>query len=212
MDGKIIPMTKRHAKAAARLHRQGIDTGFLSSLGPMFLRQLYAAIPSCPSGFGFVMEDASGKVQGFVACGESPGKVYKQCLLRRGPMMAFPLIRFLFRPSVIKRIIQTLRYPAEVGEELPPAEVLSIAVSPDARGKGVGKALISAALEEFARRGADKVKVAVWAGNKGAIRFYEQCGFSLAAQRRHHGLPMNIYVAELKERSGLAPADQAAAV
>lgn len=42
----VQPLTKDHAKAAAKLHRVGISTGFFSSLGPAFLGQLYKAISS----------------------------------------------------------------------------------------------------------------------------------------------------------------------
>jgi len=193
MSNNVQPLTKRHARAVAKLHRAGIRTGFLSSLGPMFLRQLYAAIPSCPGGFGNVWQEPNGRVLGFIACAESTGKLYKQAMLRRGVLMSLALIRFLVRPSVIRKIWQTLRYPGEVGPELPAAEVLSIVVSPEARGKGVGKALMQAANEEFARRGIARFKVAVWTENAPANAFYRKCGFDLVATREHHGLGMNLY-------------------
>lgn len=199
MSNPVVPMTKKHASAAAELHRTGIDTGFLSSLGHGFLTQLYKAIPSCPSGFGFTWKEPSGEVLGFITCAESTGAVYKQSLIRRGALMAIPIIRFLIRPSVIRRIIHTLRYPSQVGDELPQAEILSIAVSANARGKGVGKALMTAAFEEFKRRGIKSAKVAVAASNETANKFYEKCGFKLALTREHHGLPMNIYTVLLEE-------------
>jgi len=191
-DVPIEPMAKHHARQAAGLHRNGIRSGFLSSLGLRFLTQLYAAIPSCPAGFGYVATDGE-EVLGFVAGTESTGRIYKQALLRRGLLMALPLLRFLVRPSVVKRMIHTLRYPSQVDPDLPPAEVLSIAVSPAARGKGIGRSLMAAAMEEFRRRGLPRVKVAVWAGNEQANRFYERFGFALASTRLHHGLVMNIY-------------------
>jgi RimJ/RimL family protein N-acetyltransferase len=42
-----------------------------------------------------------------------------------------------------------------------------------------------------------QVKVAVWAGNEPANAFYRKCGFELAVQREHHGLPMNVYVIDI---------------
>jgi ribosomal protein S18 acetylase RimI-like enzyme len=193
MNEAIKPLEKRHASAVARLHRIGIDSGFLSSLGPMFLRQLYKAVPSCPSGFGYVWEEPDGQVLGFIACAESTGRLYKQSLLRRGVLMAFPLLRFIVRPSIIKRMYHTLRYPSQVGEDLPAAEVLSVVVSSHARGKGVGVAIMKAALGEFAARKIAMVKVAVGASNEAGNKFYKKCGFELALTREHHGLPMNIY-------------------
>jgi ribosomal protein S18 acetylase RimI-like enzyme len=189
----VKPMCKEHAAAVAELHRLGISSGFLSSLGPMFLRQLYKAIPTCPAGFGYVWEESDGRVLGFIACAESTGRIYKQSLLRRGIMMAFPLLRFLIRPAVIKRMYHTWRYPSQVGDDLPAAEVLSIVVSQDAWGKGVGQALMDAALGEFASRNIADAKVAVGAGNEAGNKFYKKCGFELALTREHHGLPMNVY-------------------
>lgn len=199
MTYHVHPMEKRHARQVAELHRSGISAGFLSSLGPSFLRQLYAALPSCPAAFGYVWERQDGEVLGFVACARSTGAVYKQSLVRRGLWMALPLARFLLRPSVIRRMIQTLRYPCQTAGDLPPAEVLSIVVGGAAQGQGVGKALMAAAFEEFRRRGAPQVKVAVGADNEQANAFYRKCGFRLAVTREHHGLPMNIYVARLAD-------------
>jgi len=189
----VRPMTADHARAAAELHRRYIRTGFLSKLGGGFLRHLYAAIASSPSGFGFVCEDDNGEVLGFVACAENTGKLYRQSLLRRGLFMAFAIIRYLVRPSCIKRMLETLRYPAEVGSDLPQAEVLSVSVARRARGRGIGKLLLKTALAEFARRGIDRAKVAVSADNSGARAFYKCCGFRLVLTREHHGLPMNVY-------------------
>ncbi len=117
--------------------------------------------------------------------------------------MVFPLLKHLISLGVIKRIMQTLRYPSEVGQELPRAEVLSIAVSERARGRGVGKQLMAAAKEEFMRRGIRSVKVAVGADNIAACRFYENCGFVLVQTREHHGLPMNIYVMGLSKTTAV---------
>ncbi len=192
----IRPLVKRDARAVAELHRRGIDSGFLSTLGAGFLRQMYKAITMAPAGFGYVWEQ-DGQVLGFVAGAERTGKLYKQALLRRGLLMGLAAMGSILRPARLRRIIETLRYPAETEQDLPGAEVLSIAVSEQARGKGVGKALMKTALEEFRRRGIEKLKVAVWADNEPANQFYKQCGFRLAQTRKHHGLAMNLYVIEL---------------
>jgi len=204
MNEFIKPLTEEFADAAAELHRSNIRTGFLSSLGISFLRQLYKAIAVCPSGFGFVWQGENGEIWGFIACAENTGRLYKQVFLHRGLLVVIPLLRFIFRLSVLKRIWETLRYPAETAVNLPQAEVLSIAVSSQARGKGIGKVLMKTAMDEFVRRGIKQVRVAVWAGNEVANKFYQRCGFSLATTREHHGLPMNIYVidpARLRETS-----------
>jgi ribosomal protein S18 acetylase RimI-like enzyme len=193
----IQPLAPGHAAAVAELHRSGISTGFLSSLGDKFLTRMYRAIARVRGAFGYVWQTGEGEVLGFIACSESTGAVYKRALVRGGLGMALSIAGHLLRPSVIKRLFQTLRYPSQSPADLPAAEVLSIAVSDRTRGQGVGKALMDAALAEFARRGVSRVRVAVWAGNETANRFYQRCGFTLAHTRPHHGLDMNIYVIDV---------------
>jgi ribosomal protein S18 acetylase RimI-like enzyme len=58
------------------------------------------------------------------------------------------------------------------------AELETLAVLPEARGSGVGHALMEAAFAAAAARGADSMAVGVAHTNAGAIRFYEREGFS----------------------------------
>ena len=196
---QLAPLDRTHARQVARLHAEGISSGFLASLGHGFLPQLYTAIPKCDAGFGYVALDDAGDVQGFIACTESTGRLYKQAMRRRFLQMAWPVMRYAVRPSVLKRMIATLRYPAEVGDEVPAAELLSIVVTPALRGQGAGKALVAAATDEFRRRNVGRYKVAVWDQNDRANAFYKSCGFEFALAREHHGLGMNIYVMDLAD-------------
>ena len=59
--------------------------------------------------------------------------------------------------------------------------------------------LLDVGLNELWNKGFERVKVAVGAANTGANRFYERCGFRLAATRQHHGEPMNIYTIDLSD-------------
>jgi ribosomal protein S18 acetylase RimI-like enzyme len=191
----VRALTPRDAAACARLHRNGIPTGFLSSLGLPFLRELYRAIPICSAGFGYVWAEGGPEILGFVACAQRTGQLYKQVLLRRGPFLLISVSRFLVRPAAVRRMLQTLRYPAAAPSDLPAAEVLASAVARRARGRGVGRALLKAALAGLAARGCAAARVAVWDRNEGANAFYRRCCFALAHTRTHHGLGMNIYVA-----------------
>ncbi len=56
------------------------------------------------------------------------------------------------------------------------AELISLAVAPDARGRGLGTALMDAVDAELERRGVRDLEVAVMAGNDRARRFYERRG------------------------------------
>ena len=56
------------------------------------------------------------------------------------------------------------------------AELISLAVAPEARGEGLGSALMDAVDAELERRGVRDLEVAVMAGNDRALRFYERRG------------------------------------
>ena len=61
---------------------------------------------------------------------------------------------------------------------LPLINIHDIAVRADARGRGVGQALLLAVYDEAARRGACKITLEVLTGNTIAIKSYERFGFA----------------------------------
>lgn len=67
-----------------------------------------------------------------------------------------------------------------VGDE---AEILTIAVSPEARGHGAGRALLTHHLERLARHGARTVFLEVDEGNKPALALYRRARFSEIGRR-----------------------------
>lgn len=56
-------------------------------------------------------------------------------------------------------------------------EINGVAVHPDASGRGAGRRLVEAAVEEARSRGARKVTLRVLGSNAVARRLYERCGF-----------------------------------
>ncbi|WP_229051701.1 GNAT family N-acetyltransferase [Aeromicrobium sp. Leaf350] len=58
-------------------------------------------------------------------------------------------------------------------------QISGFGVTPSAQGRGVGRALVEAALERARGRGARKVTLAVLGHNAVARRLYERCGFEV---------------------------------
>jgi ribosomal-protein-alanine N-acetyltransferase len=58
------------------------------------------------------------------------------------------------------------------------AEVISIAVDPAARGKGVASILLKSTFRRLRRRGVPRVSLMVKVTNRAARRFYEKWGFT----------------------------------
>jgi RimJ/RimL family protein N-acetyltransferase len=71
-------------------------------------------------------------------------------------------------------------------ESVPGVFSLGMAIVPEARGRGGGRALL-AALEEHARgAGAHKLWLEAWSDNAGAIAFYAAAGFEVEGLKRDH--------------------------
>ncbi len=74
-------------------------------------------------------------------------------------------------------------------------ELISMFVRPQARGRGVGEALIDAVTGWARERDATSVHLWVTDINKHARRLYERCGFSVTAERQP--LPSNPAIGEV---------------
>lgn len=65
-------------------------------------------------------------------------------------------------------------------------EIGIVAVAPAARGCGLGRALVDAALEWFARRGLERVSVVTQGRNEAARKLYRSRGFEVVSVHRWH--------------------------
>jgi glycosyltransferase involved in cell wall biosynthesis/ribosomal protein S18 acetylase RimI-like enzyme len=204
----VRPATAADAAAMARLHADGMPEAFLPTLGPRFLARLYRALAADPEAVALVAEGVDGVV-GFAAGVTSVGGFYRRFARAHGPAAALAAAPRLARPSVARRLLETVRYPAqEPGGDgngdgrLPDAELLSIAVAPGFRAGGTGRALADGVLAGLAGRGVDDIKVVVGAANQGANRFYAKVGFREAGQLTvHQGTPSNVWIRSCRSSS-----------
>jgi ribosomal protein S18 acetylase RimI-like enzyme len=169
----------RDVRRVAELHADRISEGFLSTLGPMFLRLLYGRAVRSPHAFVFVaagdQRPGDAGVVGFVAGSHDLARFYRSFLLRDGLVATAAAGARLLR--TVPRVLETLRYPAS-NDGLPSAEILAVAVDGSCAGRGIGHRLVEAATSEFCARGAHAVKVVAGSGNRPALRLYEGCGFT----------------------------------
>lgn len=70
--------------------------------------------------------------------------------------------------------------------ELEESEIIYIAVVPERRGQGAGKAIIALLLEEARRRGTRSVLVGTADASLENIAFYLKCGFRMDHMRRDY--------------------------
>ncbi|MGH2595280.1 MAG: GNAT family N-acetyltransferase [Actinomycetota bacterium] len=192
-DVRVRPARMTDAASFARLHRESMPTAFLPTLGDRFLRRLYRTMVLDPEAVTLVA-DEGGRVVGFAAGVPSTGAFYRRFARRDGLMAGLAAAPRLVRPSVLRRVIETARYPSSM-DGVPDAELLSIAVESVRRSNGVGSALVDGIARGLAARNVEAFKVVVGADNDGANRFYDRMGFTSGGRIDvHDGVPSNVWV------------------
>lgn len=162
-------------RSLARLHRETIPGGFLSSLGEPFLEVLYTAISRSPNAAIYIARLArDGEVIGYI-CGAINTATVSTFVLRtsglRLCLRAFPRA---FSLAVIRKCFETFWISTGEIEGLPEpsAEILNFSVSASARGAGIGRALFGTLMEHWRRLGVSTVKIVTGANQDEALRFY----------------------------------------
>lgn len=87
------------------------------------------------------------------------------------------------------------------------ATLFGMYVSPRARGRGVGEALVKAVLDEARRRGKTEVLLEVTSNNPVAAALYERCGFVRTGATHPHPRRAELHELEMRHPLGSAPAD-----
>lgn len=191
------------ARAVARLHVAAIDRGFLSSLGEPFLASLYEGLASSRSAF-VITATYAGDLLGFICGATSTRRAYLDFMLsRRSPGAALRLLPRLVSLATVRRVAETLLYPARQAEvPLPPAEILNFCVSEARRGQGVGRRLFQALLAEFDRRSVREIRIVTGVDQRSAQDFYDRVGAQRAAELEiHEGKTSIVYTYSIP-RSG----------
>ena len=195
-------------REAAELHQNGITEGFLSTLGVPFLAALYQGIAAV-EGSGVLVASNDGKILGFLAYTSNVKTCYKNLLRSRWPVLAWKMVPNIVRPSIYRKVVETLMYPfvAERSGREAPAEIdgtsdarpelLAMAVSESARGQGVGKRLVEAMDDAMRAMHIEGCYVVTHGIDERSNRFYASCGFEKVAKFENHGRPMNEYYRRL---------------
>lgn len=164
----------------ARLHREGIKLGFLSTLGEEFLALLYDCLDEAPEAV-LLTEVSNGRVIGFISGAYSLGPIYKRMLMKL-PQLIIALAPVLATPTKLFQIAELLKHnfssskTTADGRPLPEFELLSLAVASNERRSGVAHRLYSR-LEEYARENSvEAFKIVVGADLESAHKFYLSMG------------------------------------
>jgi len=197
---EIRPMRPSEASTVAYLHREGIPQGFLSSLGEGFRSVMYEGIATATDSGVWVAVNDSGEVLGFISGTLHVGSCYKSVLSRRWFTMGLRVLPALVSPAAWRHVYETLTYPNKKSEQAdsrdpePTAELLSLAVTPRARGTGAAIRLCNALEDGMKEWGlCTPYRVVTMAADPRSNAFYRKVGFRFIQEFLHHGIAMSLY-------------------
>lgn len=138
----------------------------------------------------FLVYEEGGAVVGYVVVPRTMGRVWAKAVLGGyvflwvGKWLAGRYGISLRRAATI--LANKALFAGYGGEQLLRgyAQVLSVAVDPRARGRGIGRQLVQAGLELLRSQGASTVKLEVRPGNEPARRMYLRLGFRETGRSR----------------------------
>ena len=149
---RVRPATDADAPASAALHAGQISQGFLSVLGPGFLRRLYRRIGRSPESFLLVRRRRGGD-RGLRGRLDQRGRPLPELPPgTTGSAAALGAAGALL--AGWRRVLDTLGHAAANGAGAGRGpELLAIAVDPAWQGRGVGRLLVGSFLDEVGARG-----------------------------------------------------------
>lgn len=203
VDFHIAPLAPNDVDMVVKLHLRAFPDFFLSFLGPRFLREFYFSFLMDPVGMAFVARSEQDGVVGAIVGPLDPRGFFGRLLRRRWWAFGLAsLAALLRRPSSASRLARALVYRGEAPAGQVRALLSSIAVSPDAQGKGIGRALVERWLDEARSRGARGCFLTTDAENNYAVnRFYLSQGWKLeSAYTTPDGRKMNRYEYDFDRR------------
>jgi ribosomal protein S18 acetylase RimI-like enzyme len=180
MDYRLLPIQQLDARGLERLallHRAVMHT-LLSELGPTLLLRYYQACQQDPSVIGFYASSSAGEIMGWAVGSPRPAEVNARL---RTPLVWFAgqMLRLAFtRPRVLwQLVVSTFSSSGQMDSAPGSIELTYIGVSAEARGRGVGRALLNAFVNASRIAGYRSIVLSVERENTEAISLYEKSGF-----------------------------------
>lgn len=171
--------------------------GLLTAMGRAATVAFYTGYLASPRCVAFV-DDHDGVVRGFVLGSGDPEGMRRDALRAnlRGILLRVAWCA-LRRPVVLRQIVDGAAGLRRGGFDPRAPELTYIAVRPDARGTGVGRALLAAFHAALRERGVGRYELSVETENQRAVAFYESQGLRQTGTYRQFGTMYRRYAREL---------------
>lgn len=162
------------------------------------MKEFYKSFIYDSQGVGFVaLDNNTEEIIGVIVGPLNPNGYFKRLLKRKWFSFCIASVGAIIKkPSVIKRLFRAVFYRGESPKGIERSLLSSIAVSPNAQGKGAGKALVFKWLEEIKLRGSKGAFLTTDVENNDSVnKFYQKIGFKLESSfSTPEGRKMNKYI------------------
>lgn len=164
-----------------KIHIIAFKDFFLTTLGKSFLNVYYFSSLNSTESISICAVNENDQIIGFsLGCIQAKG-YHKRLVFQNFLQFLFQGIRILFsKPGALWRLAQNIEKNKIYHDEGNYAELLSIAVIPDAKGAGVGKEMIAKFEAKAKSRGCTNVALTTdYYNNEDVLAFYKNSGYDI---------------------------------
>lgn len=200
---ELVSFTQEHARQVAAIHIEGQPETLLTRLGPVFLEALYRAMAYSSWCFGSVLVDGD-TVAGVGIAALDTGQLFRDAKRHHWQRLVWPVVQQAIRhPSLIGKVVQSLRYPAKLNAPPGEAEILFMGLRRAYMRQGIGPRLLQHLLDEAHERGCFSASAIIDRRNR-AIRWMVATlpGVYVDCELELHGKTMLVYKVPLPLRDG----------
>lgn len=161
------------------IHMEAFHGFFLCSLGKRFLKTYYHAVLNSNETIAVYAIDDNDIIRGFgTGCIHSKG-FHKRLLYKNFFTFGYQAIFILFKsPKAFMRLLLNLDKISNENDDGNYAELISLGVSKESKGHGVGRKLVELFEEESKNRGCKKVALTTdLYNNDEVLAFYKRSGY-----------------------------------
>jgi len=163
----------------AEIHMAAFKGFFLTSLGKSFMNAYYKATLQSNESIAVCAVDEKKNIVGF-SFGSTHSKGFHKRILKQNPVLFLlqGIIILFTKPKALFRLANNLDKNANTADDGNYAELLSIAVTPEAKGTGIGKEIIKKFEEEAIHKGCRRIALTTDYYNNGdVVEFYRRTGY-----------------------------------
>jgi ribosomal protein S18 acetylase RimI-like enzyme len=179
---KYIKSTVGQSDQIAKIHLKSFPNFFLTTLGYSFLKTYYKSCSKSKEAISIcAIDNETKKIVGFaVGCLNSKGFNKKLIYSNLGAYFYQTLILLCTKPLALIRLFKNLGKGNVLSDKGNYAELLSIGMSPDQSGLGIGQNLLAKFENKVREKGVNTITLTTDVdSNDNVLKFYKKSGYKV---------------------------------